>query len=372
MQTRRQNYRSDRCNSVRLDKVAAIPSNVGMLTPDSEYRRCPVTGRWVVVAPIRASRPLTLDHAAPHHRDGNHAADCPFCEGREQETPHERFALRNPGSLANGPGWSLRVCPNKFPAVTPMQDTGHKITSVGELFEFMPGVGEHELVIECARHEANPVRLGNDEFRDVLLAYRQRLLTHAADPRLAYAMVFKNVGAEAGASLAHLHSQIVATPIVPDAIRLELEAANDYYQRERRCVYCDVLRQERAAKVRIVVENEWFTAITPFAPRFAYEMWVMPNRHTSHFETISELESLELAKFLKRILGAMDRVLHEPAFNYFVHTGPLRANVLPYFHWHIEVIPRTSRPAGFEWGSGCFITAISPERAAEELRATVV
>jgi UDPglucose--hexose-1-phosphate uridylyltransferase len=334
-----------------------------------EYRRDPVTHHWVILAPERAARPLALSHAKPHDRHDAERDACPFCEGREEDTPGELFALRDVGSAPNGPGWRLRVVPNKFPAVRPLP--GAEVVSGGGLFESLPGVGEHELIIECARHEANPARLTDAEFRDVLLAYRARVAALSADPRYAYVLVFKNVGAEAGASLAHLHSQVITLPIVPDAVRAELDGATAYYRHAGRCVFCDVLHQEARLGVRVVAETEHFAAFAPFAGRFAYETWLLPKAHDSRYESLTDTHAGELARLLRQLLARLDAVLGEPAYNYYLHTGPARAGALPHYHWHIEVIPRTARPAGFEWGSGCFINAVPPERAAAELRSAV-
>jgi len=272
---------------------------------------------------------------------------CPFCPGQEHDTPHEVYALREAGTAPDSPGWRMRVVPNKFPAVR-----------VGST-----AYGTHEVVIETPDHLSNPTALSDEQFSDVLIAYRERLLALAADPRLVYAMVFKNVGAEAGASLGHSHSQIVGTPFVPDLIATELAGANAYHDQQGCCVFCDLLRD---AGERVVFETEHFAAFAPFAPRFAYELWVMPKQHAARFESLAE--SLELARLLKRTLRALDAVLAEPAYNLYLHAAPLRSPDLDHFHWHIEIMPRTSRPAGFEWGAGCFVIDTAPERAAAELR----
>ncbi|OWK44298.1 galactose-1-phosphate uridylyltransferase [Fimbriiglobus ruber] len=331
-----------------------------------EYRRDPVSGRWVVIAPERSARPMTLAHAEPHHRDADGRAECPFCEGMEHDTPHETYALRAPDTVPDGPGWRLRVVPNKFPAVRPIAEVVAK--SRDTFFEARPGFGRHEVVIECARHVSDPVALSDDEFRDVLLAYRDRVAALSSDPRCEYVTVFKNVGAEAGASLAHLHSQIVATPMVPDAVVAELAGANAYYTREGRCVFCDIIARDLADGRRVVAESTHFIALAPFAPRFAYETWVLPKEHDSRYETLTDIRAGELAGLMRRVLAGLDRVLRSPAYNYYLHTGPARSAALPHYHWHIEIAPRTARAAGFEWGSGWFINAVPPERAAEELR----
>lgn len=335
-----------------------------------EYRRCPATGRWVVLAPERALRPIQLQHSEPHiRRDAAARGVCPFCPGNEASAPAEVYAVRDPGTAADSPGWRLRVIPNKFPAVRELPDSSPMAVSPDGFSEAMIGFGRHEVVIETDRHESDPANLTDDEFVAVFIAYRERLKELARNPRFTFASVFKNVGAEAGASLAHLHSQIIAMPVVPDAIRSELEAANDYYRRERRCVYCDLIRNETASAIRVVDEADGFLAVCPFAPRFAYETWVLPTTHDSRFETTPDAELVSLARQIKRVLKATDAVLNGPAYNWYLHCGPLRAATLPYYHWHIEIAPKTARPAGFEWGSGCFINAVPPELAAVRLRA---
>lgn len=343
---------------------AVSPPNEPSLAP--EFRRDPVTGRWVVVAPERSLRPLTLQDAQPHGRVTNGRATCPFCPGREYETPNEVLAYRAPDSPRDGPGWWLRVVPNKFPAVKP--EASDEPRKTGGLFDRFPGVGRHEVVIETPDHLVNPALIPDAQLRDVFLAYRDRLNAMAADPNLHYASVFKNVGAESGASVGHCHSQIVATPLIPDLIGRELRGADGYYSQHHRCVFCEVLRQELADRTRVVAETERFVAVTAFAGRFAYETWVLPKRHESRYESITNAAADEFAGLMKRVLRAIDAVLGGPAYNWFLHTSPLRSADLPYYHWHFEIIPRTSRPAGFEWGAGCFINAVAPEQAAADLR----
>jgi UDPglucose--hexose-1-phosphate uridylyltransferase len=311
----------------------------------------------VVIAPDRALRPIALNDAQPiHRRDRDGRAVCPFCEGHEYDTPGEVYAIRKPESEPNGPGWSLRVVPNKFPAVG--GDAG----------------GIHECVIETATHVTNPTRLSDEQFAVVLLAWRDRTRQFARDDRLLHVTPFKNVGAEAGASLAHLHSQIIALPFVPEAVREEMDGAERYFHSTGRCVFCDEINEQEdrspslTLPARTVFTRNGFVAFCPYAPRFGYETWVIPKAHASNFETLTDEAALDLARMLKRLLIAIDAVLAEPAYNLFLHTAPLRTSGLRYYHWHIEIIPRTSRPAGFEWGSGVFINAVPPERGASELR----
>jgi UDPglucose--hexose-1-phosphate uridylyltransferase len=339
---------------------------------DPQYRRDPVTGRWVIIAPVRSLRPITLLHSAPHARTGNGRQDCPLCEGSEQFTPSEIYAVRNPDSLPDTQGWQLRVVPNKYPAVHPITEPAFLSAGNGNLYDSLPGFGEHELVIECPDHVVTPTALTTLEMTRVLTAYRERIRGLARNPLYQYATIFKNVGAEAGASLAHLHSQIIATPMIPEAVRHELESTKAYYDWRGVCVFCEVIRKELQDRSRLVLESEHFLAICPFAPRFAYEIWILPRFHDSRYEAISTEHLEELANILRITLGKLDVVLSEPAYNYYLHTSPLRSDNLPHYHWHIEILPRVARQAGFEWGSGCFINAVLPEKAAADLRAAEV
>ncbi|MBM3979614.1 MAG: DUF4921 family protein [Planctomycetes bacterium] len=327
------------------------------MSDEPELRRDPVTGRWAVVAPARAARPHELGDARP--RCGPAAAlACPFCEGAEHDTPHEVYALRAAGSAPNGPGWRLRVVPNKFPALQ-------------TLAKPQAAYGCAEVLIDCPEHVENPADLSDAHQRDVLCAYRARLAAHAADPRLAHVAVFKNVGAEAGASIAHTHSQLIALPVVPGLLQAELSGAEAHFARAGHCVFCELVERERTDGTRVVAETAYFVAVAAYAPRFAYEVWLLPKEHAPCYEAIADGAALELAGLMRRVLRALDAVAGAPAYNWFLHTSPLRAGDLPHYHWHIELMPRTARPAGLEWGFGAHIVTVAPERAASALRAAL-
>ena len=285
----------------------------------------------------------------------------------------ERHAARSLGvsrtwHAPDGPGWTLRVVPNRFPAVRP--NVGGTFCAVGGMvFLTTPGFGRSEIVIETAEHVTAPTQLSDDQLAAVFRSYRDRIRASSRtliSPMLPCSRTF---GAEAGASLGHAHSQIVATPVVPELVESELLGGREFLARTGRCVFCDLAAGEMASGIRVVARSEHFLAVTAFAPRFAYELWVLPIAHASRFETIAEEHARELARLMKRVLTALDLVQNEPAFNWCLHTAPLRSPELPHYHWHIEVLPRTARPAGLEWGYGCFVTTTSPETAAAELRA---
>jgi len=337
-------------------------------TNPPELRRDPITGRWVIIAPERSRRPMALEGAEPQRRVGTEARVCPFCVGRECDTPNEVFAIREPGTAADSPGWQLRVVPNMYPAV---RDAEPIAVANADLFQSRPAAGRHEVVIESPDHVANPALLPDSLFRDVFIAYRERVKAFAADPTLRYVSVFKNVGAEAGASLGHCHSQIVALPLVPLEIERELAGALEYRSRSGRCVYCDLVAEELAAGARVVAETPRLVALAAYAARFSHETWIVPKRHTSRYEDLTDDLAAELAALMKRLVTALDRVLAEPAYNWYLHAAPLRSPDMPHYHWHFEVMPRTARPAGLEWGTGCFVNPVAPETAAAHLRAAM-
>jgi UDPglucose--hexose-1-phosphate uridylyltransferase len=327
-----------------------------------ELRKDPVVGRWVIIATERARRPSDFVTEPVRPR----ATTCAFCEGHELQTPPEVLAGRPPDSRPNTPGWTYRVVPNKFPA---LRIEGELEPSGEGLFDRMNGVGAHEVVIETPRHDASLAGLSVDAVTDVLLAYRERMVDLKKDPRFAYVLVFKNHGEAAGASLEHPHSQLIATPIIPIMVSEELAGSAQYYDLKERCVWCDMVRQERRGRARLVLESPEFVGLAPFAPRFPFETWILPTRHRAAFEESTEEELRGVAETLGEVLRRMDQALGEPPYNFMLHTAPFREAQLESFHWHLEVIPKLTRVAGFEWGSGFFINPVPPEAAAEALRA---
>jgi len=326
-----------------------------------ELRKDPVVGRWVIIATERARRPsdFVADPVRPR------VSACAFCEGHEAQTPPEIFAERRPGREPNGPGWTYRVVPNKFPA---LRIEGDLEPSGEGLFDKMTGVGAHEVVIETPDHAASLASLPLDAVADVLLAFRERMLDLKKDPRFAYVLVFKNHGEAAGATLEHPHSQLIATPIIPIMVSEELAGSAQYYALKERCVWCDMLRQERRDGRRLILESQGFVTLAPFAPRFPFETWILPVGHRAAFEDSTDEELRGLAGVLGEFLRRMNRVLGDPPFNFMLHTAPFREVQRESFHWRLEIIPKLTRVAGFEWGSGFFINPMPPEDAAEALK----
>jgi UDPglucose--hexose-1-phosphate uridylyltransferase len=327
-----------------------------------ELRRDPVTGRWVIISTDRQKRPndFRFEQAAILGRE-----QCPFCPGRESLTPPEVLSYREDGRAPNTPGWDLRVVPNKFPA---LQVEGALDRAGDGMFDRMNGIGAHEVIIETPHHERTLASMSEAEIERVLWAYRERILDLKRDVRLRYILVFKNHGAAAGATLEHTHSQLIALPIVPDLVREEIDGARRHFAVKERCVFCDIVQQEMADGRRVILENADIVALAPYAPRFAFETWLLPRRHGARFEEAPRHEYESLARVLKALLQRMDRALESPPFNLIVHTSPFSEDIADVYHWHVEIMPKLTRVAGFEWGTGFYINPTPPEEAAHVLR----
>jgi len=326
-----------------------------------ELRRDPLIGRWVIISTERKRRPSDFIHA----RESQGSVPCPFCPGNEEKTPPEISAYSSPGRLPNRPGWWVRVVPNKYPA---LRVEGQIHRTGDHLYDKMDGLGAHEVIIETEDHGKQLEDLSDERLQDVFWTYRDRINDLKKDPRLEYILIFKNRGVAAGASLAHAHSQLIATPMVPIRVKQEMRGADDYYERRGRCIFCDMVQQELAQKVRVVDENPGFVAITPFASRFPFEISVLPKKHRSDFSEIPKSEVIELGRMIKSVFQRLNRVLDNPSYNFVLHDSPLKDSHLEYYHWHIEIMPKLSQTAGFEWGTGFYINPTPPEQAAEYLK----
>lgn len=327
-----------------------------------DLRKDPITGRWVIIATDRAKRPTDFAKESVEIRG---TGFCPFCPGNESKTPPEVLAYGRNGSGPNSPGWTVRVVPNKFPALGIEGDLDRQ----GEgLFDRMNGIGAHEVIIETPDHQATLATLGERNIEDVLWAYRDRMLDLKNDKRFRYILIFKNHGEAAGASLEHTHSQLIALPIVPRQVREEVDSCRRYFQEKERCIFCDMIRQERDSAVRVISENEQFLVLAPYAPRFPFETWILPKQHASAFEHTQSPMYAMLARALKDVLVRMDTVLARPPYNYIIHTSPIGEESNEHYHWHIEMMPKLTKVAGFEWGSGFYINPTPPEDAARFLR----
>jgi UDPglucose--hexose-1-phosphate uridylyltransferase len=326
-----------------------------------EFRKDPIVDRWVIIATERSQRPSALQLRP----EAQHPDVCPFCSGQEAMTPHEVLAYRACETGPNTPGWTVRVVPNKYPA---LRIEGTLGADVEGLFETQHGIGAHEVIIETPDHDASLVTLPIRHVEDVLKAFRDRLLDLQQDTRLRAALIFKNHGVGAGATLVHPHSQLIALPMVPRQLREELEGCARYYHEQGRCVFCDLVQQEVGLGCRVVHENTAFIALTPFASRVPYEVWVLPKQHDASFEQACGKAYHHLAAILRAVLRRTFGLLSDPPYNMMWHSAPWGDACHRYFHWHLEITPRLTAMAGFEWGTGFFINPTPPEEAARALR----
>jgi UDPglucose--hexose-1-phosphate uridylyltransferase len=341
-----------------------------------ELRRDPVVGNWIIVATERGWRPS--DYHPPKLTDER---ECPFCEGKESLTTSEVFAVRRAGSQPNGPGWQVRAIVSKMPILS-TGGSQSESQAVG-LYDFREGVGQHEVIVETPAHRHDLDEFELDAIKDVISVYVQRLGDLEKDSRFAYALLFKNHGLVSGAAsdvIRHSRSQLIALPIIPKRIKEELSVAKNYYERQERCLFCDVMEQERKDQVRIVAENESFLAFCPYASRSPFEIWILPKKHGASFSKLDPSCFGELAQVLKECLAKLNVLLQDPPFSLVLHTAPFRhaskevswQTLDRDYHWYFQLMPRLTKNAGFEWGTGIHINPTPPEEAALLLRETVI
>lgn len=339
----------------------------------SELRQDPVSQRWVIIAQDRENRPNEFV-PTPVERV---AGKCPFCAGNEEETP-EAVALYATGRATPHQGtpatWQVRVVPNKYPAVR--SDVNGPVRT--EPFGLRSSAaGVHEVIIEGPQHAVSITDLPPEQLRLAWLSYRDRLNEHAREGRWAYGQLFKNVGAAAGSSIEHAHSQLIVLPHVPTDIAQELANCERHFAEHGQGLLSTLIEKEQATGERIVAETPNLVAFCPFASRFPYEVWILPKRPASRiqhyagdgFRSMATDEEMgELGSFVQEIVRRLEAVLNRPAYNLFLHTAPFDSQPYDYYHWHVEVFPRLTKAAGFEWGTGYFINPVPPEDAAAALR----
>lgn len=330
----------------------------------SELRRDPIGGRWVIVDTDHPNKPGDFEYEPQAFRGGT----CPFCYGNEHLTPPEIESIRDPHTGPNTAGWQVRVVPNKFPALQIEGDLNR--TGVG-IYDMSSGIGAHEVLIETPYHQKDIPDLVNEEVEKFISMYCRRAQDLVKDKRFKYIMIFKNFGAAAGASLEHPHTQIIALPMVPKNAMEEIKGAQHYFEYRERCLFCDIIRQETQEKERIILENKYFLSFCPFVSRFPFEICIIPRKHSSYFSHLSHEEIPHLASILKDTITKLKKVFPNLSYNFIIHTSPINGEgELDYYHWHIEFMPKLTRVAGFEWGSGFYLVSTPPELAAQYLRET--
>ncbi len=337
----------------------------------SELRWDPLKDEWIILTQGHSRRPQDFTLRQPEESDN----DCPLCSGRENLTSPELYSWRPGGSAPNQPGWKVRVIPNRSPV---LQVEGELDSRAEGLYDLMNGIGAHEVIVEAPEHHVQMADLSVGHLTEVLKAYRSRMLDLRNDFRLRYLYVFKNFGREASAKLSHSHSQLIAVPMLPPLIKKELDNCRAHYHRKERCLICDLLRQERKAKDRIIIDDGKFLAYAPYASRFPFETLIAPVTHMHDFCQLSDLQLQQLASVLRSTLLRMRQVLRDPAYSFSLHTAPPShrqvgqcgdsSDLADYYHWHIEIHPKLTQKAGFEWGSGFHINPTAPEEAATYMR----
>ncbi len=325
-----------------------------------ELRKDPIIGRWVIISSDRGKRPSEFEFTRPPLKTGF----CPFCPGNETKTPPEILAYRKSGGGPNSSGWHIRVIANKYPALKVEGELNREGDGV---YDKMNGVGAHEVIVESPNHADTLAKLTTQQFEEVLWAYRDRIIDLKKDQRMRYILIFKNHGEAAGATLEHTHSQLIALPIIPKRVSEELDGALEYFNFKERCIFCDIIRQEIMQGVRVVAENRDFLAISPYAPKSPFETWILPKMHEANFENCQKHHYENLSLIFSEVLRRMDKVLNNPPYNYILHAAPVKNGASQYYHWHFEIMPKLTKVAGFEWGSGFYINPTPPEEAARFL-----
>lgn len=325
-----------------------------------ELRQNRATKEWVIIATERAKRPEDFKIKVTKPGLPEFKQECVFCPGNEDKTPPEIYRIGG-----SGKDWKVRVIPNKFAMLSLQSD--YKVTTDG-VFRSMGGYGHHEVLIETQKHNLTTALLPEKDIENIITAYKERYLAIAKDKKIKDIVIFKNHGESAGTSLEHPHSQIVGTPIVPHQVRARLEEAMRNYDDHNECIFCRMIEEEVKAKTRIIYENELFIAYTPYAALTPFHTWIFPKHHHATFSETHDKEFNDLANMLRIILRKFYFGLNNPDFNYVIRSAPTDGRGLAYFHWYISIIPRLTKSAGFELGSGMFINVSLPEENARFLR----
>lgn len=335
-----------------------------------QYRQDPLSLRWAIVGSERAARPQDFVERTVRRRD----ASCPFCAGHEAQTPPALQEYPPLNGRAKQVPWQVRVVPNKYPALSTdaANDFAAGQTSLGSpngsLHRQFSGFGQHEVIIESPEHRTSLTELSPAEQMLVWQAYQDRLRSLRADGRFRYVQIFKNVGAAAGASLEHSHSQVVALPITPDDVQKEVERFAQHRRKTGNSLLSQVINEELASGERIVAHTERLVAFCPWASRFPYQVCIAPREQASTIEQLDASELGEVVAMVHDVIGRIERALPQPAYNVILHTEPFDIASHDHYHWHIEIFPRLTKAAGFEWSTGCWLNPHPPEQAAAGLR----
>ncbi len=330
----------------------------------SEIRTDPLSGHRVIVATNRLKRPHEFHRYSQRRSD----AVCPFCVGNEAKTPPEIAAYRQWRPEPDADDWQLRVVPNLYPAIGQEEATA-STPDDSDLFPVQTGKGTHELVIESPQHVRSFSELSTTQAHRTLVAFRDRLLVHTRSNH-RYTQVFKNVGPEAGASIDHTHSQLLALPDLPPKVQRLVQNCRTYHGNHGKCLVCALTEREMQSN-RQILHTDNFAAYCPFAGCFPYGFRIVPRIHQSRFQDVPFPQLGELAQLLRDLLIALESTIENPAYNLLIQNSPFDTDREEYYHWHVEVFPRLTNLAGFECATGCYINPVSPDKAASDLRELV-
>ena len=303
-----------------------------------QFRQDPIAGYWVALSKERSQRPFDFHRTPVLPKSG---AICPFCPGNESLTPPDLLSYPS----ENGNGWRLRAFLNKYPAID-----------------------AHEVIVESPEHRSTFGELPESAAVDLMSAVRDRMLALKPDAALEYVQFFKNNGPGSGASLSHPHSQLMALPVVPGQVQLELDGSLQHYEEHGHCIFCDLIELETGQRERVILETDQVLVVAPYAPRFAFETWIISRVHRSHFELTEAAVLRSAGEVLHMVSRRLEAVLDNPPYNLLFHAAPLQEPAMPHYHWHIEILPRMGGVGGYEFGTGCYINAIVPEESAAALR----
>ena len=356
----------------------------------SELRQDPTTREWVIIATERRRRPHEFEEASSGKINTadipEYSKDCPFCPGNEHLSPHETASYRASGTGSNAKGWWVRVIPNKYAALsmnagdnaalyegegvrTVNTDfTGYFFPRATEIFRTKPGIGAHEVIIDTPKHNEQLEFFSDKQIQELFLMYRERYIGLHENSKIRYIIIFKNHGVHAGTSIAHSHSQIIATPVIPLTLRNNISQARFYYDEVGRCIFCDMIQAEIVDGRRIILQTDDFIAFHPFASVSPFETWIMPLNHDPCFANISVDKVKALGILVKKVLRAMYDALKDPDYNFMFNNPPVADEKEDYYHWSLRIIPRLTMKAGFEIGTGMSINTAIPEETAEFIR----
>ena len=325
----------------------------------SEIRYNSITGDWVIIAVERSKRPMNFKDATAAANIPAYVETCPFCAGNESASPDEEFRISDDRG-----GWRIRTVRNKFSALS---FKGEPI-ALNHGQRTINGVGRHEVIIESPKHNRFMAFHSPQETADLFSVYLNRFNAFYEDKRVKHVILYKNHGPEAGTSLEHPHSQVVGTPVVPGQVVQRIELAERSYRESGQCLFCRTIEEEVAGQKRLVAETAHFIAFIPFASLSPYHVWIFPKEHSACFSAISAAALSDLGTLLVKVLGKLYTALKNPSFNFVIRSLSPQEADLPYFHWYLAIVPRISKAAGFELGTGMYINSSVPEDSAENLR----